>query len=105
MGPLPPTAGSAAIFRLRSRDLGIESAKITGVRGDHPLTASAPADHHMGIDDVGGSAGRKKSPHVGGIDPVEGDDRCRGLADQSSKPYLAFGSANRLSQGGSRHGD
>ena len=102
---LPHTAACWRYLDFDQGKSGIEYAKIAAVRGDDPLTASTPADHYVGIDDVGGSAGRKEPPHVGGIDPVEGDDRCRGLAYQTSKPYLAFGSAYRLSQGRCRHGD
>ena len=59
----------------------------------------------MGIHDVGCPAGCKHPPNARRINSVERDDsRCR-LPDQSSESHLAFGPADRLGQGRSRHRD
>lgn len=48
------------------------------------------ADHDVGVDDVGGTAGGEQSTDVGGIDTLHGDDVRRGLADQPGEAGLQF---------------
>jgi hypothetical protein len=59
----------------------------------------------MSIHDVRCPTGCKEPSNTRSIDPIEGDDSCRWLSDQSSQSYLAFGAADRLGKGRSGHGD
>ncbi|MGH9153159.1 MAG: hypothetical protein ACRD03_12340 [Acidimicrobiales bacterium] len=110
MGTLTPddrtASRSAAIGSdLDDLELGIEEAKIVCVRRQDSLTGATSADDDMSIDHVGCSGGRQQPSDVRGVHSVEGDDICVWLADQSGKPDLAVGSANRLSQCSCWHGD
>lgn len=86
-------------------EVWVETMKIIWVRGDDLLATASGADHDVGVSDVGSTAGGEKSPDVGGIDPIEGDDVRRGLANQPGQAGLPFRSADRLSQSTCRDSD
>lgn len=86
-------------------EVRVEPTKIIGVCRDDLLATASSADHDVGVSDVGGTAGGEKSPDVGGIDTIEGDDVRGGLANQPGQAGLPFWSADRLSQSTCRDGD
>jgi hypothetical protein len=60
----------------------IKSREVLRVGGDDGLSPSAGADHDVGVNYVGGSAGCEKSTDIGRVDPIEFYDVCGRLADQ-----------------------
>jgi hypothetical protein len=83
----------------------IESSKIIRIGSDGLLKGSASADHHVGIHDIGCTAGRKESAHVGGVNPVERYYVGGWLPEQPGQTNLALGLADSLSQSTRGNGD
>ncbi len=86
-------------------EIGVEQAKVARVRGSDLLAFSTGTDHHVRVDDVGRLARSEKPAHVCRIDPVEGDEVGRWLADEAGETRLAFGRPDNLSErrGRNRH--
>ncbi len=51
-------------------EVWIEAAKVIRVGGDDLLSTTPRADHDVGVDDVGDTAGGERPPDVGGIDTI-----------------------------------
>ena len=93
-----PARGSSDWSDHDQPDAGVEDPEVIGVGGDDPLGCSTGAHHHVGIDDIGGTAGGEETADVDGVDAIELDHIARRLADQPSKACLSFGSADCLGE-------
>lgn len=83
----------------------IETAKIVSVRGQHLLLSATSTDDDVSIDHVRRSGGGQQPSNVRRVDAVKGNDISVRLADQSSKPNLPLGPADRLCQCSRWHRD
>lgn len=94
-----------ASLDLDDAEMRIETAEIVSVRAQHLLLCATSTDNDVSIDHVRCSGGGQEPSSVRRVDAVKGNDISVRLADQSSKPNLPLGPADRLCQCSRRHRD
>ena len=69
------------------------------------LSRSSGADDDVRVHDVGGTARSKKPAHARRVNPTEGDDIGRRLADKTGETHLAGGRPDSLRECRRRYRD